>query len=491
MTHLLRKASKIPLAVWLLIFSLTVILSEGAQPKFERLGPENPNHPIDIYGPLAFYHQDLFVESNIGLLQVKEDAMINVFTWPKSHTSPETLFCDKANDLLWVEFSDERDMAFYDGAVWRAAKLPSPKHGYISRGDAMEGFRWASGPSALYFQGGGRAWRWMGSKWVEEAEPPTGRNPSDPIGQIDRLAVAGKTPFFLMRPMHGGSRVLEPLEEKLGLARSKVNAVYGKTGKDWKLIPVQAQSPLFHEDSIQDLPALFEKLDKTPDRASAFLAENLDFYARRSVKRFQESNLASSAVRAHFAGNLNRLVQGPSIYSADIFQDTSLRKETKDLLLANPTGDQLMNLNRSLLEDAFPKELSRDRTAKFLAAETAAVGDTGYIRTVKGELLQVTGAGVTNVSIPSFCTAIVGFPRKYLLASFRGHGIYELRDGWQKLIDPPAPFLNGQDTYLAATDSRIALVLRNQSEGPGQPHETHLWIIDKNSWREIQPGKQP
>jgi hypothetical protein len=61
---------------------------------------------------------------------------------------------------------------------------------------------------------------------------------------------------------------------------------------------------------------------------------------------------------------LNRVVRADaSLYAADRFADVSLSPETERLLLLTPaaTGDDLVRLNRLLLEDAYPAEISRSR----------------------------------------------------------------------------------------------------------------------------------
>lgn len=55
---------------------------------------------------------------------------------------------------------------------------------------------------------------------------------------------------------------------------------------------------------------------------------------------------------------LNAIVAGPSIWDEERFADVDLRPETSELARANPAGAELARLNRLLLEDAFPWELS-------------------------------------------------------------------------------------------------------------------------------------
>ena len=57
--------------------------------------------------------------------------------------------------------------------------------------------------------------------------------------------------------------------------------------------------------------------------------------------------------------SLNTLICGQSIYDAKRFAGVTLRPETQKLLALNPQGDALPHLNRLLLDDAYPRAISR------------------------------------------------------------------------------------------------------------------------------------
>jgi hypothetical protein len=56
---------------------------------------------------------------------------------------------------------------------------------------------------------------------------------------------------------------------------------------------------------------------------------------------------------------LNKTILGPALYEAARFKGVSLRPATTNLVQQNPTGLDLADLNRLLIEDAYPSELSR------------------------------------------------------------------------------------------------------------------------------------
>lgn len=56
---------------------------------------------------------------------------------------------------------------------------------------------------------------------------------------------------------------------------------------------------------------------------------------------------------------INRIIRNGSIFTKDRFVGVSLSAETKALLTANPTGEEMIRLNRLLLEDAFPIDIPK------------------------------------------------------------------------------------------------------------------------------------
>jgi hypothetical protein len=61
--------------------------------------------------------------------------------------------------------------------------------------------------------------------------------------------------------------------------------------------------------------------------------------------------------------DLNAVIAGPPIYEESLFQDVELRPETQALLATNPESENLAHVNRLLLEDAYPKALSKHAQA--------------------------------------------------------------------------------------------------------------------------------
>src|SRR5436190_6462689 len=214
------------LAALLLVSWLTLSESIWARGFPEVLEPGDINaSPVLSIDSLAYYGGKLYVGSNKGLLEITNASLSKIYRWDKTGSAVTRPFHDAANGYLWVELDDEAKLAYYDGKTWRKTALPKPTHGYITRFDASESYRWVSGSNSIYYQGGGRGWAWKGSKWRELEYPPVKSNPQSPIGLLDRLIPTDKCIYFVMRDEHRPS-FLFGLEEKVGVDRIAGNSIY-------------------------------------------------------------------------------------------------------------------------------------------------------------------------------------------------------------------------------------------------------------------------
>src|SRR5439155_11587897 len=78
--------------------------------------------------------------------------------------------------------------------------------------------------------------------------------------------------------------------------------------------------------------------------------------------------------------DLNRIIQGGSIYDAQVFSGVHLSPSTQNLLMQSPQGAAVVLLNRLLLEDAYPHELWQTRNVGF----TNLVDSYGLLSTIAG-----------------------------------------------------------------------------------------------------------
>ncbi len=125
----------------------------------------------------------------------------------------------------------------------------------------------------------------------------------------------------------------------------------------------EIESSLFAKVDFTDLLSLSKKLSQKTDPISVFLSPKLTDKNKAALAALSVAKNRSSdqeqILLADLAANLNIVVNGPSIYDEKRFQDIRLRPETEELLKKNAQGPDLALLNRYLLEDAYPQEISR------------------------------------------------------------------------------------------------------------------------------------
>ncbi len=112
-------------------------------------------------------------------------------------------------------------------------------------------------------------------------------------------------------------------------------------------------SPFLAADLL-DVPGFVQKLVDHSDPVSLFVWSG---FAPSTKTLLANVSAAAALKQIALVQELNAAAAGPSIYNAPRFAGITLRPQTSDLLAANPTGEQLIVLNRLLLEDAYPLEL--------------------------------------------------------------------------------------------------------------------------------------
>jgi hypothetical protein len=78
---------------------------------------------------------------------------------------------------------------------------------------------------------------------------------------------------------------------------------------------------------------------------------------------YQGSSSNPDLLQSNLVHDLNRIIGNETVFNDERFDDVVLRLKTELLRDLNPSGALLICLNRWLLEDAYPREISRDRDA--------------------------------------------------------------------------------------------------------------------------------
>lgn len=113
---------------------------------------------------------------------------------------------------------------------------------------------------------------------------------------------------------------------------------------------------------LRDPGSLAGKLHSSADPVSAFLDQRLSPKTRELLSRFDGNGNVSPELKRAIVDDLNSVVTGRnSIYDARRFAAVNLTPQTRDLIQSNPTGRNLSRLNLSLIQDAYPEEITRNR----------------------------------------------------------------------------------------------------------------------------------
>ena len=117
---------------------------------------------------------------------------------------------------------------------------------------------------------------------------------------------------------------------------------------------------------IRGVSAFVEKLRQQALPAARFLMSKFSEPIRQQVLEIRPRVMGSSGgsdelIRLHgpLQNEINRIIRSGSIYAKDRFKGVSLSAETRSVLKSTPSGEELIRLNRLLLEDAFPDDIPK------------------------------------------------------------------------------------------------------------------------------------
>ncbi len=140
--------------------------------------------------------------------------------------------------------------------------------------------------------------------------------------------------------------------------REKEIALFnGRSLDGW--IQVENSATSFSGNDISDPAGLANSILNRSNAVAAFLNSALDDGVMASLTISASPNADEvKALHSQLAKDLNRVISGPLLYDKARFEGVHLRPETRKLLHQNLTGRRLVELNRMLLADAFPADLS-------------------------------------------------------------------------------------------------------------------------------------
>ena len=154
-------------------------------------------------------------------------------------------------------------------------------------------------------------------------------------------------------------------------------------------------SPLFTPGDFVNLPLLTARLKQSADTdtVSRFVSGQLSPATRNMLPKY--SGGTNSILQQALAVDFNKLIQSGPIYDEQRFAAVKLQPATSNLLAQAPVGLDQVWLNRKLLLDAYPQELSGNNFMES-GEKTHATGQQAvYTYSVTGsktnEVLELTG----------------------------------------------------------------------------------------------------
>jgi hypothetical protein len=168
----------------------------------------------------------------------------------------------------------------------------------------------------------------------------------------------------------------------LSAGRARADAVSlfdGRTLDGW--LQIENNATTLSSGGILDPARFIAKLTSGTDAVSQFLRDQLPTSLALDLASYQPANDNAKAVSSALVKELNRVIAGPAIYDSVRFAQTVMRPETAQLRRADPKGQDLVRLNKLLLEDAYPDELAKSATTGWVVKD-GAMASTGSGRGV-------------------------------------------------------------------------------------------------------------
>ncbi len=114
----------------------------------------------------------------------------------------------------------------------------------------------------------------------------------------------------------------------------------------------------FAGSDFKDVSSLAAKLHAKADPLSAFLAANLSSSTLQDLASLKDGTASETTVRVALMQDLNSLILKQSLYTPERFKGITLQLKTMQMLAEDPKHRDDARLNRFLLADAYPSELT-------------------------------------------------------------------------------------------------------------------------------------
>lgn len=138
----------------------------------------------------------------------------------------------------------------------------------------------------------------------------------------------------------------------LGFASEGSKFLFGKLGD-----PEHSVSPLFWAGDFKDIKGLATRFRKDPDAISLHIKQKFSPTSQILLSQWDASKALPADLQGILIYELNNIIQGSLVYDAELFKGISLSKRLLKIMEVPQQGENLVKLNRFLLEEVYPKEI--------------------------------------------------------------------------------------------------------------------------------------
>ena len=146
--------------------------------------------------------------------------------------------------------------------------------------------------------------------------------------------------------------------------------------------------PEFSASDFLDFPTLVSKLKSPTGKVDSWANSQLSQATKAGLENYTGSSPVSESLKTNLVRDFNAIIKGQYVNAQGVFDSVKLRPETETLRQQYRQGTNPTRLNRMLIEDAYPTELSRSLKVK-----------TG-LRIIKGEANTLGDKINVSVEVP-------------------------------------------------------------------------------------------
>ena len=135
---------------------------------------------------------------------------------------------------------------------------------------------------------------------------------------------------------------------------------------------------LFRIVDLKDPTSLAVKLRDARDPLSKYLRGQLSPDLQQQLEKYTSPGPPSAPLTSGLVAELNQLLKAPGLFEERRFAQVELTESTRSLLAQPPQSEDLLHLNRLLLEEAYPDELvTSDSSDDILQLDETNTNDEG------------------------------------------------------------------------------------------------------------------